>query len=83
MTYPIHIIRKLLFSDDVLLVGSDSNSDILQNSVYREIANEFNWLTTNKLSLHIFETQYMLITNKHFGTASFEIYANDNGFERA
>jgi len=40
------------------------------------------WLTTNKLSLIISKTKYMLITNKHVSTGSFVVNVNSNRIER-
>ena len=39
------------------------------------------WLTAHKLSLNIFKTKYLLITNKHVSTKSFVINVNRNRIE--
>jgi len=41
------------------------------------------WLTAYKFSLNISKAKYMLNTNKHASTDSFEISVNGNCIERA
>ena len=49
-----------LFTDDTVSVQSDNNQGKLQNSVKREMAKVMDWLTTNKLSLNMSKTKYIL-----------------------
>ena len=67
-------MKTKLFADDTVLVQSDNNLGKLQNSINCEMANVMDWLTSNKLSLNIFKTEYMLVTNKH---ASHKIICNE------
>jgi len=74
-------MKTILFADDTVLVQSDNNPK-LQNSVNRELPKVMDWVTANKLSLNIYKTKCMLITNKHVSTESFAINANSNRIER-
>jgi len=40
------------------------------------MAKVMDWITANKLSLNISKRKYMLITNKHVNTESFEVNTN-------
>jgi len=73
---------NILFADDTVLLQSDNNLGKLQNSVNHEMTKVMDWLTTNKLSLNISKTKYMLITDKHVSTESFVINVNRNRIER-
>ena len=75
-------MKSILFADDTVLVQSDNNLGKLQNSVNHEMTKVMDWLTTNKLSLNISKTKYMLITNKHVSTEYFVINVNSNRIER-
>jgi len=75
-------MKIILFADDTVLLQSDSNLENLQNSVNHEMSKVMDWLTANKLSLNIAKIKYMLITNKHVSTESFEINANRNRIQR-
>ena len=76
-------MKSILFADDTVLVQSDNNLGKLQNSVNHEMTKVMDWLAANKLSLNIFKTKYMLITNKHVSTESFEINVKRNRIERS
>ena len=75
-------MKSIIFADDTVLLQSDNNLGNLQNSVNHEISKVMDWLTANKLSLNIANTKYMLITNKHVSTESFEINVNRNRIQR-
>ena len=66
----------MLYADDAALVQSDNNLGNLRNLVNREITKVMVELTTNKLSLNISKTKYVLITNKHANAESFAINSN-------
>jgi len=70
-------MKSILFADDTVLLQSDNNLGNLHNSVNHEMTKVMDWLTANKLSLHISKTKYMLITNKHVSTESFVINATE------
>jgi len=75
-------MKTTLFIEDTVSVQSDNNQGKLQNSVNREMTKVMDWLTTNKLSLNMSKTKYILIfPNKHVGTESFTINANSNRME--
>jgi len=75
-------MKAIPFTDDTVLVQRNSNLGKLQNSVNREMTKIMDWLTANKLSLHISKTKYMLITNIHVSTESFAINADGFRIER-
>ena len=75
-------MKSILFADDTVLVQSDNNLGKLQNLVNHEMTKVIDWLTSNKLSLSISKTKYMLITNKHVNTESFVINVNRNPIKR-
>jgi len=75
-------MKSILFADDTVLIQSDNNLGKLQNSVNHEMTKVMDWLTTNKLSLNISKTKYVLVTNKYVSTESFVINVNSNRIER-
>jgi len=76
-------MKTILFADDTVLLQNDNNLEKLQNSVNREMTKVMDWLTAIKLSLNISKAKYMLITNKHLSTESFEMNVNRNRIKRA
>jgi len=48
-------MKSILFADDIVLVQSDNNLGILQNSVNHEMTKVINFLIANKLSLNIYK----------------------------
>ena len=75
-------MKTILFADDTILVQRYNNLEKLQNSIYCEMTNVIHWLTANKFSLNISETKYMLLTNKHANTVSFDMNVSGNHIER-
>ena len=71
-------MKDILFADNTVLVQSDNNQGILQNSVKYGMAKVMDWLIANKISLNIPKIKYMLITNKEVSTESFVMDANGN-----
>jgi len=53
-------MKTTLFIEDTVSVQSDNNQGKLQNSVNREMTKVMDWLTTNKLSLNMSKTKYIL-----------------------
>jgi len=73
-----NFMKDILFADNTVLVQSDNNQGILQNSVKYGMAKVMDWLIANKISLNIPKIKYMLITNKEVSTESFVMDANGN-----
>ena len=53
-----------LFADDTFLCAQNKNFSALQNEVNVELEKVFVWLASNKLTLNIKKSKYMIITNK-------------------
>ena len=52
------------FPDDTSLFASDSDINNVHASVNRELVEVDNWLKTNRLSLNVRKTSYMIISNQ-------------------
>ena len=57
-------MRFVHFADDTTVFASDSDIDDVHASVNRELVGVDNWLKTNKLSLNVSKTSYMIISNQ-------------------
>ena len=55
---------SILFADDTNLFKSGSNFSDMQDELNTELSKISTWLKTNKLSLNIGKTRFMLFTNK-------------------
>ena len=51
------------FADDTTVFASDSDINNVHASVNRELVGVGNWLKTNRLSLNVNKTSYMIISN--------------------
>ena len=52
------------FADDTTDFASDSDINNIHASVNRELVGVDNWLETNRLSLNVRKTSYMIISNQ-------------------
>ena len=52
------------FADDTTVFASDNDINNVHASVNRELVEVDNWLKTNKLSLNVSKTSYMIISNQ-------------------
>ena len=52
------------FADDTTVFSSDSDINNVHASVNRELVRVDNWLKTNRLSLNVSKTSYMIISNQ-------------------
>jgi len=57
-------MKTILFTDDTVLVQSDTSLGKLQNLANCEMTKVMDWLNANKFSLYISKTKCMLITKK-------------------
>jgi len=57
-------MKTILFDDDTVLVQSDNNLEILQNTVNCEITKDMDWLTAIKFSLNISKPNTMYVDHK-------------------
>ena len=53
-------MRFVHFADDTTVFASDSNINSVHATVNRELVGVDNWLKTNRLSLNVSETSYMI-----------------------
>ena len=61
------------FADDTTVFASDSDISIVHATVNRELVGVDNWLKTNRLSLKVSNTSYIIISNqKNVLTLKFE-----------
>ena len=54
-----------LFADDTFLCAQNSNFALLESEVNSELNKVADWLLSNKLTLNIEESKYMIISRKH------------------
>ena len=54
-----------LFADDTFLCAQNKDFSSLQSEVNTELEKVFLWLASNKLTLNISKSKFMMITNKH------------------
>ena len=52
------------FTDDTTASSSDTDINNIQATVNRELVGVDNWLKTNRLSLNVSNTSYMIISNQ-------------------
>ena len=54
-----------LFADDTFLCTQNKSFSLLKKEVNDELDKIFNWLASNKLTLNMKKSKYMLVTNNH------------------
>ena len=57
-------LRFVHFADDTTVSASDSDINDVHASVNRELVRVDNWLKTDRLSLNVSKTSYMIISNQ-------------------
>ena len=57
-------LRFVHFEDDTTVFASDIEINNVDASVNRELVRVYNWLNTNRLSLNVSRTSYMIISNQ-------------------
>ena len=53
-----------LFADDTYLCAQDTNLEVLENYVNVELDKVFIWLASNKLTLNVKKSKYMMVSKK-------------------
>ena len=77
------LLHFILFADDTNLIYSNSNFDMLINNVNQELCNLTNWFQSNRLSLNVKKTHYILFGSKHVPlNVNNNIYLNNNVIEK-
>ena len=69
-----------LFADDTFLCSQNKDFSLLQDEVNFELEKVFVWLASNKLTLNIKKSKFMLITNKR-NIPDFCVKINDSPLE--
>ena len=69
-----------LFADDTFLCAQNTNFTLLQSEVNTELNKVATWLLSNKLTLNISKSKFMIITRKHH-VPSFSLAVKDNYLE--
>ena len=57
-------LRFVHFADDTTVFASDNDINGVHTSANRELVGVVNWLKTNRLSLNVNRTSYMIISNQ-------------------
>ena len=70
-----------LFADDTFLCFQDKDFDILEHNVNIELNKVFTWLASNKLTLNISKSKYMVFSKKRT-VPELKIYLNNIALER-
>ena len=65
-----------LFADDTFLCAQNSDIQLLENEVNSELKNVFKWLASNKLTLNVSKSKFMIVTNKKRFPPNFSISLN-------
>ena len=71
-----------LFADDTFLCAQNSNLEALEVEVNQEIAKVYAWLVSNKLTLNIAKSKFMIISNKKSISKELQININDSPLEQ-
>ena len=53
-----------LYADDTFLCAQNKDFNLLENEVNLELRKVFDWMSSNKLTLNISKSKYMIVTNK-------------------
>ena len=81
--YSSDILHFILFADDTNLFYSNSNFDILINTVNIELSKLTTWLQANKLSLNVKKTHYIIFGNKRVPSQNtYNLMMNSNIIEK-
>ena len=69
-----------LFADDTFLCAQNKDFTLLQNQVNSELEKVFIWLASNKLTLNIKKSKFMLVTKKQ-NVPNFSVNIDENSLE--
>ena len=64
MYRPSNQMRFVHFADDITVSASDSYINNAHATVNTELVGVYNWLKTNRLSVNVSKTSYMMISNQ-------------------
>ena len=70
------LFMPILFADDTNLFCTGQNLDDLVQKINIEMEKIYSWVKSNKLSLNVDKTNFMLFTPKHFSRSMGNIYIN-------
>ena len=70
-----------LFADDTFLCAQDNDLSTLESNINAELDKVFVWLASNKLTLNIKKSKYMMITKKR-SIPSINIMINDSNLDQ-
>ena len=78
------LFRYILYADDTTLFSTIQISEALPKDINNQLAEVYNWLAVNKLSLNVKKTKYMLFQaiNKNIEGLIPELRINDINIER-
>ena len=62
-----------LYADDTVLCAQNKNIEALQNEVNAELNKVHKWLASNKLTLNVKKSKYMIITKQKNDLANFSV----------
>ncbi len=69
-----------LFADDTFLCAQNENISLLESETNAELVKVYEWLLSNKLTLNISKSKYMIVTNKKL-TGSITVQINGQQLE--
>ena len=76
------VFKSILYADDTTLLYSHKDFKLLIEHVNNELVNISNWTKSNKLSINLNKTKYMIISNKYFDTNDCQVVLDDEVIER-
>ena len=71
-----------LFADDTFLCAQNANLSLLEEEVNVEVNKVFSWLVSNKLTLNILKSKFMIVSNKKRVNDNFNVYINGSPLQR-
>ena len=75
-------LKFVLFADDTNIFASGTNIDELCKNINSELEKLNEWFITNKLSLNVSKTSYMLFSNRSDCNFDYNIYINTFKIDR-
>lgn len=71
-----------LFADDTFLCAQNDDIELLEEEVNVQINKVYQWLASNKLTLNISKSKFMIISNKKRIKSNFNVSINDSPLEK-
>ena len=71
-----------LYADDTFLCLQHEDIKVLESEVNLELKKVYHWLISNRLTLNISKSKYMLVSKKKTGIADFAIKINNVALEK-